>query len=192
MAVRVVALDLMDTVVHDPFREALEAATGRPAEEALRHREPRSWPRFERAELTEQQFFSTFQQVDFDVAAFHAARRDGYRWMPGMRALLDDLAGQAVRAAASNYPVWVEELAHGLLQGRFEHVVASHHLGVRKPDRSFYERFCARIRADPAGVLFIDDREENVEGALAAGLPAHLFTDADDLRVRLRHEGMDL
>ncbi len=192
MAVQVVALDLMDTVVRDPFREALEAATGRPADEALRHREPRSWSRFERAELTEQEFFTTFQHVDFDVAAFHAARRDGYRWMPGMPALLDDLGGRAVRAVASNYPVWIEELAQGLLRGRFEHVVASHHLGVRKPERAFYERFCDRIGADAGGVIFIDDREENVEGALAAGLRAHLFTDAGDVRARLRQEGMDM
>ena len=30
--------------------------------------------------------------------------------------------------------------------------------------------------------LFVDDRAENVEGARAVGMQAHLFTGIDDLR----------
>jgi HAD superfamily hydrolase (TIGR01509 family) len=185
-----VAFDLMDTVVRDPFRDALTAGTGRSLAEVLRRKDAEGWPRFERGELTEAEYFQTYGDLEVDVAAFHHARRAGYRWLPGMRELLEDLAGEVVRATASNYPVWVEELADGLLAGCFDAVIASHHLGVRKPDPAFYARLCAKLEADPERVLLVDDRPANVEGALAAGLRAHRFADAEDLRARLRSEGV--
>jgi FMN phosphatase YigB (HAD superfamily) len=36
--------------------------------------------------------------------------------------------------------------------------------------------------------LFVDDREINVEAALAVGMAAHLFTDAAGLQARLEAE----
>ncbi len=192
MGLVAVAFDLMDTVVRDPFREAITAATGRSLDEVLAAKDPDAWPRFERGELTEEEYFGSYLDVAVDPAAFHRVRRAGYHWLPGMPELLDDLAGQVVRAAASNYPVWVEELAAGLLAGRFDCIIASHHLGVRKPDPAFYQRLTVELEAAPDRVLLVDDRSSNVEGALAAGLQAHRFTGADDLRERLRTEGVDV
>ncbi|MDP9022890.1 MAG: HAD-IA family hydrolase [Actinomycetota bacterium] len=189
MTVTAVAFDLMDTVVRDPFREALTAATGRGVADVLRDREPGVWSRFECGDLSEEEYFASFR-CRFDVVAFHTARRAGYRWLPGMRELLDDIAGHATRVAASNYPVWVEELADSLLADRFERVLASHHLGVRKPDRRFYRRLCREIGSAPGHVVFVDDRDENVDAARQAGLRAHRFVDADDVRRRLRDEGL--
>ena len=105
-----------------------------------------------------------------------------------MRALLDELEGIVRRVVASNYPVWIEELADGLLIGRFERVLASCHLGVRKPEPAFYEQLLAELGADPGDVLFVDDREVNVEGAREVGLRAHRFAGAADLRTRLLAE----
>lgn len=187
---RSVAFDLMDTVVRDPYREALRAGTGMELRELFANRDRSAWPAFERGELTEEEYFATYGDLEVDVDAFHRARRDGYAWMPGMRELLHDLDGRVQRVAASNYPVWIEELADGMLVGLFEEVLASHHLGVRKPDPAFYERLCGRIDREPDEVLFVDDREDNVEAAVDAGLRAHLFAGADDLRERLRREGV--
>lgn len=187
-----VAFDLMDTVVHDPFREAITAATDMPVEEVLTGKDADAWPRFERGELTEEEYFASYHDLPVDCTAFNRTRRAGYRWVEGMVELLDALAGQVIRAAASNYPVWIEELAVGLLAGRFDRIIASHHLGVRKPDPVFYQRLCAALEADPPDVLLVDDRPVNVEGALAVGLRAHRFTGADDLRRRIRAEGVDV
>lgn len=187
---RSVAFDLMDTVVRDPYREALRAGTGMELRELFANRDRSAWPAFERGELTEEEYFATYGDLEVDVDAFHRARRDGYAWMPGMHELLHDLDGRVQRVAASNYPVWIEELADGMLVGLFEEVLASHHLGVRKPDPAFYERLCDRIDREPDEVLFVDDREDNVEAAVDAGLRAHLFAGADDLRERLRREGV--
>lgn len=45
-------------------------------------------------------------------------------------------------------------------------------LGVAKPDPGFFTAAARRIAAEPASILFIDDRDSNVEGARAAGLAA--------------------
>lgn len=187
-----VAFDLMDTVVRDPYREALRAGTGMEPSELFATRDLSAWPAFERGELTEREYFDTYGDIEVDVDAFHRARREGYAWIPGMRELLVDLEGRVARVAASNYPVWVEELADGMLAGLFEQVLASHHLGVRKPDPAFYERLCARLDRAPDDVLFVDDREDNVDAATDAGLHGHLFAGADDLRERIRREGVDV
>ncbi len=186
----VVAFDLMDTVVRDPFRQALVAAAGRPLDEVLALRDLEAWHRFERGEVSEQEYFSSYAGLHLDVEAFQRVRRGGYVVLPGMRRLLDDLAGHVVRATATNYPVWVEELTTGLLAGLFDQVVASHHLGVRKPDRAFFERLCRALGTGAHRVLLVDDRAENVAGARSAGLATHLFQGAGDLRERLRREGL--
>ncbi len=188
----VVAFDLMDTVVRDPFRQALVAATDRPLDEVIALRDPDAWHRFERGEVSEQEYFSSYAGLHFNVAVFQRIRREGYVMLPGMRQLLADLAGHVVRATATNYPVWVEELTSGLLAGLFDQVIASHHLGVCKPDRAFYERLCCVLGTGPHRVLLVDDREENVAGALTAGLQAHLFRGEADLRDRLRSEGLSI
>lgn len=187
-----VAFDLMDTVVRDPYREALRAATGLPLEKLFSRRDPEAYPALERGEISEAEYWSAYEDagVEVDTDAFHRARREGYRWVDGMPELLDDLAGRVRRIGASNYPDWVQELATGLLAGRLDEVHASCTLGARKPDPEFYDRLLERIGRAPEVVLFVDDREVNVEGALAAGLRAHLFVDADDLRLRLRAEGL--
>jgi putative hydrolase of the HAD superfamily len=41
------------------------------------------------------------------------------------------------------------------------------------------------LEAKPEETLFVDDREDNVEGARAAGLSAIVFRGADQLRAEL-------
>ncbi len=173
--IRVVAFDVMDTLLTDPFRAALEAATGLTLAELMSRRDPAVYPAFERGELTEEAYWAHHAAlgVEVDPAAFHATRRAGTRWRPGMAALLSDLEGRVRRVGASNYPVWIEELITGPLAGVLDEVLASHHLGARKPDHAFYERLLERLGCAAAEVAFIDDREVNVVAAREVGLPAH-------------------
>ena len=191
--VEAVAFDLMDTVVRDPFREALEGATGRPLAEVFAARPHEGYHRLEVGELTEDEYWASYASpVTVDVATFHRLRRAGYAWMPGMRELLDDLEGVVVRAIASNYPAWIDELASDTLAGRFELVFASIHCGVRKPDPRFFLMLADRLELPPASVLLVDDRDDNVAGALAAGMKAHRFEGVEGVRARLREEQVAL
>lgn len=192
--IRVVAFDLMDTVVRDPFREALRAATGLPLEELFARRPPNVYPAFERDELDEAAYWAMYDDlgVTVDPSEFHRVRLEGTRFLDGMAELLDDLAGRVVRATASNYPRWIDDLADTLLAGRFDEVVASCHLGARKPDAAFYEALLDRLGCTAGEVLFVDDREVNVEAARAVGIASHRFAHAAGVRRFLADHGVEV
>lgn len=190
--IRAVAFDVMDTLLSDPFRDALLAATGLTFDE-LAERRPRDvHPAFERGELTEQEYWAAFQDagIEVDPAVYHRVRQSGTVWLDGMGDLLDDLAGRVMRVAATNYPVWVEELADRHLDGRVEQVVSSHQLGVRKPDGGFYAGLLEAVGLPASQVLFVDDRQVNVAGAEAVGVRSHRFADACSVRAWLADHGV--
>lgn len=191
---RAVLLDIMDTVIRDPYREALEAATGRSLQDLFERRDASAYPAFERGEISEDEYWAVFADagIEVDVAAFHATRRAGYRWLPGMAELLDDLAGTVDRLGATNYPCWIEELRAGMLAGRFEEVYASCELGARKPDQTFFDRLLDDAGYTADEVVFVDDRQRNVDGAAEAGIQALRFVGADELREHLRDAGLDV
>jgi 2-haloacid dehalogenase len=73
---------------------------------------------------------------------------------------------------------------------RFRDIIVSGEVKLLKPDPAVYYLALDRFGLRPADALFVDDREINVDGALAVGMQAHLFTDAADLRLRLEAEGL--
>lgn len=64
----------------------------------------------------------------------------------------------------------------------FRTLLFSADLGVSKPDRAIYETLLDRIDASAADCFFTDDRQANVDGAVAAGLRAERWQGADALR----------
>jgi putative hydrolase of the HAD superfamily len=52
-------------------------------------------------------------------------------------------------------------------------------LGVAKPSPAFFERILSALNCDQSGVLFLDDRVENVEAAQKSGLSATVCLGAD-------------
>lgn len=191
----VLALDLMGTVLFDPYREALEAALtldGGWTPRALQGRDVEAWPAFERGEIDEPTFAARFwsdPERDFDVATFNRVRRSLTAFLPGMQAFVHAAARCLPLWIASNYPRWIDEhVVRFGLDALVTGVVASCDLGVRKPDPEFYARLVERIGVPSGECLFVDDRGGNCAGAAAAGLPTHRFTDAPRLRGWLRDE----
>lgn len=190
--VRVVLFDVMDTVLADPFLDALRAGATVPLEEVFHRRDPTLWPAFECGELDEEAYWDGWRAAGLTVdrEAFHRVRRAGTRYLDGMAELLDDLAGVVQRVTASNYPVWIDELERDHLDGRFERILSSHHLGVRKPDEAFFSRLLAEVACAPDEARFVDDREVNVVAAERVGIRSHRFVDAPVLRRWLTAEGI--
>lgn len=58
--------------------------------------------------------------------------------------------------------------------------IFSHRLGIVKPDERIYRYTISALGVSPAETLFIDDRLENVEAALAAGLNAIQYSGHSD------------
>jgi putative hydrolase of the HAD superfamily len=64
----------------------------------------------------------------------------------------------------------------------FERMFVSAELGLLKPDPRIFHEVCRELGISPAEMVFIDNKQENVDGAAAVGATAHLFTTAADLR----------
>lgn len=75
-----------------------------------------------------------------------------------------------------------------LLQG----VVVSGREGIAKPDPRVFDLAAERFGLDPARTVFTDDREENVEAAMARGYLGAVFTGPGRLRRRLSDLGVEL
>ena len=64
----------------------------------------------------------------------------------------------------------------------FERVFISAELGMRKPFQEIYEEVAEELSITPGEMIFIDNKQENVDGAASLGILTHLFVTADGLR----------
>lgn len=56
-------------------------------------------------------------------------------------------------------------------------IIYSHEVGLQKPDLAIYELTCKRLEVPANEVIFLDDRENFVDGAREFGMHAILFKD---------------
>jgi len=68
--------------------------------------------------------------------------------------------------------------------------ILSHELRLRKPQREIYEAALKLSNTLPEETVFIDDLEENCEGARKVGLLAIRYRGASDLKKKLRGLGV--
>ena len=103
---------------------------------------------------------------------------------------------QAARSAAalglvSNATTRLEDdLSRLGIADAFDFIVNSSAVGCHKPSACFYEHALRRCGCTRDQVFFVDDRPENVAGAVAFGFHGHLFRDAETLEQALRHAGV--
>ena len=68
---------------------------------------------------------------------------------------------------------------------RFDHHTFSHALKLTKPDPAIYAHAAQGLDVPAPAILFVDDRAENIAGALAAGMQAIRYTDDDSFAAEL-------
>ncbi|MET9228691.1 HAD-IA family hydrolase [Lentzea sp. NPDC003310] len=107
-------------------------------------------------------------------------------------ALIEDLAAAGVPLALlSNAPSTFGRLAEKTPWAQhFRHLIFSGDLGCAKPDAEIWQHTATVLGS--SDVVFFDDRPSNVEGALAAGWDARLWTSAAAARVQLAAEFREL
>ncbi|MFJ3879115.1 HAD family hydrolase [Streptomyces sp. NPDC090077] len=119
--------------------------------------------------------------VEADIASWSAVDAE-------MVDLIGELAASGRRIALlSNVP---EELAvhyerHHPWLAHFEVRGLSCRIGYAKPAPGAYAWCLRALDAPPGRILFVDDRQENVDAARALGIQGHLFTSASALREAL-------
>ncbi|HET9468975.1 MAG TPA: HAD family phosphatase [Vicinamibacterales bacterium] len=115
------------------------------------------------------------------------------RVLPGARELLEQLRGRYRLAALSNSnELHWERNTHELrIIELFEFAIASHEVGLCKPDPQIYQIALERAKvSSPEAIVFFDDLAANVEAAKSVGLRAYQVRGIDELRARIVAEGL--
>ncbi|MDA0659753.1 MAG: HAD family phosphatase [Planctomycetota bacterium] len=76
---------------------------------------------------------------------------------------------------------WLTRGQYRILPDLFPRQVLSYQVGCLKPDAGIYEETIRRSQIPPGEIFFVDDRPENIEGALRVGLDACLFQNVSTL-----------
>ena len=112
--------------------------------------------------------------------------------MPGMRDLLTRLKAKGYRLyGLTNWSDAVYDVIgkFDILRMMDDRLISSEERLI-KPDVAIYDRLCEKFGLVKEECLFTDDKQINIDGARAAGLPAVLFTDARQFEEDLKQYGV--
>ena len=172
--IKAVFWDFGGVILDSPFDafNGYELARGLPADfiRTVNTRDPdtNAWAQFERRELTAAEFDVLFAD-ESEVHGHRVAGADVIAMLSGavrpeMVTALDGViaAGYITACLTNNVesdarPEVAEVLA------RFDHVIESSKVGLRKPEVAFYELACRTAGVEPADVVFLDERHLHVE-----------------------------
>ena len=130
--------------------------------------------------------------VEWNVIDVHELWAIDHRsWLsvdPGTLGVLHALAAGGTRLAllsnaGADYSGW---LRHGSFAPLFDRVFVSAELDLVKPDAAIYEHVIDELGIAASDFVFVDNKAENVEGAITVGGDGHVFTDAAALESWLR------
>ncbi len=103
----------------------------------------------------------------------------------GMDRLLDELLDAGVRLyILSNCGFRFHDFSYKIPRlDRFSGILVSAEEKMLKPNAEIYERLCEKFDLKAGECVFIDDRQDNVEGAIAVGMQGYCFVDGDVQRL---------
>jgi putative hydrolase of the HAD superfamily len=150
-----------------------------------------AWARFERSELAFDEFCDLFEAEcraqGYEVAARELMPLLAGQIRPAMVEAVRRCRERLVTACLTNNWVSFDDFpADARAGGRddaldlFHHVIESSKVGVRKPDRRFYELACERCAVEPHEVVFLDDLGVNLKPAAAMGMTTIKVVDHED------------
>ena len=145
------------------------------------------YDKYELGQISERKLISNFlKRTDLDLTADEYIRlfKSDINPIEGMDKILSELYAKYKLAALINEGAeWAKYKFEGSGFGKyFQHSIVSWELGLKKPDRGFYEKALQIISAKAEECLFIDDKEKNCKGAEAIGIKSIIFKDAKQLR----------
>ncbi|MGH2850974.1 MAG: HAD family hydrolase [Solirubrobacteraceae bacterium] len=165
---------------------ALEGAAGRSGgafwDAYWQHR-----PDYDRAAVTVEVYWTAVLGEPVERAAIEAlVALDVASWLHLNPATVDAVGRARERglrlALLSNAPHEVADVVDAAeFAAIFEQRIFSCRLGLMKPEPAIYAGALELLGADPAEVIFVDDRPANVDAARALGIRAHLFIDPTEI-----------
>lgn len=190
----------MDTVVVDPYHHLIAhlLPEGMSFEEWRTWRDRSAFEAFERGEIDEGEYMRRFYLSGIPPAVRKRLTNpeilkdrlyEKIDFVPGIQGVLERISPACTLALGSNYGLWYHEVLRlrpeliELFGTRF----FSCELGVRKPERGYYELVATRLGTN--SIAFIDDRSENLVVPASMGWKCHKFKDAPTLALWLHSLG---
>lgn len=180
-----------------PFYQKMTAYCSKSVDEirAIVHQSVEFYELFDRGELTPRQFYERAvalldARIGYDE--FVSAYIDIFSRNQPVLDLYKKLKGKYKLILLSN----TDPLRFGFARGKFpdamffDDYVLSYEVGALKPGPEIYQEAIKRAGHPAASCIFIDDMEENVEGAAPLGLKTILYKPATDLEGVLRSLGV--
>lgn len=195
-----VIFDFGGVITSSPFEafNRMEAMRGLPHDfvRSVNSADPdgNAWAKFERAECSAEEFDTLFAAEakalghELDGASVIACLAGDIR--PAMVAALDRLksdgfmlgcitnnvpSGKGAGMAMSDEKAAVTEA----IMARFDHVIESSKIGIRKPDPRIYAMMCEVLGVEPAACIYLDDLGINCKPAAALGMAAIKVTSGE-------------
>ncbi|MEM3839457.1 MAG: HAD family phosphatase [Candidatus Micrarchaeaceae archaeon] len=104
----------------------------------------------------------------------------------GVTSLVSELHKQYITAYITNIDASKYSILGKLISADiFEYKFASCYMHLRKPDKRIYEKALKRMKVQPNQSIFIDNQEENVAGAIQAGMHSILYKNRRLLDIEL-------
>lgn len=127
-------------------------------------------------------------------AALDQAKLEALDEIPGMVALVKSLQRQGYQTALlSNVRGSQAAIKSKLgLYELFHPVLLSYEIGAKKPDQKAFEILLTRLKVSPEEIIFIDNKQRNVDAANKLGIDAILFTTAEQLKKDLKERGIEV
>lgn len=188
-----IIFDFGGVITSSPFEafNRMEAERGLPHDLVRRinasNPDGNAWALFERAEIDADRFDALFTQEAW-AAGFDLPGRDVLALLSGdvrprMVAAIDWLkrAGYRVGCITNNVPAGhgaqmssSTEKADAIaaILARFDHVVESSKVGIRKPDPAIYRMACEVLGVEPGACVYLDDLGINCKPAAALDMIA--------------------
>ena len=154
--------------------------------------------RYEQGEVSSREFYDEFcaaAGVTPDYAALHLANAAIFQLNLPIVSLVSHLHSAGYRLGilsntCESHWGYVAEGRFRIIRELFPVQVLSHVERCSKPAPGIYARAAELAGVAPEGVFFVDDRQENVDGALRAGWDAVLFEGTVSLGAALRKRGL--
>jgi putative hydrolase of the HAD superfamily len=199
MAIKAVFFDIGNVLLRFSNKRILRKfawAVGRHPVKVARHIwKGRIVDRIERGEVSGEEIHSLFvSELGYkgDFVKFRTLWCDHFTLDRGSYAILKSLSSRMPTYLLSNTnALHIEHIkARYSFPGLVKGAILSHELRLRKPQREIYEAALKMSNTLPEETVFIDDLEENCEGARKAGLHAIRYRGAKDLKKRLGALGL--
>ena len=155
-----------------------------------------AWARLERGELDPSGFAAAFEdearELGGEVSGGRILELLAGEIRPEMVTALDRCRAAGLRTACltNNIVPWEADVDHDAVLGaravqiaaimsRFDVIVESSVIGVRKPEPRFYEVACELLAVAPEACVFLDDLGINLKPARAMGMTTIKVTEPD-------------